>query len=302
LKTGKIMKASKIIFGFFVAHIIFLCVPATAISQTEKFGIVQYTPPKGWTKTPKDNVVAYSNLNQTTGGFCIITVYGATPGGGQAQNDFTKEWNNLVVKPLQAEANPKTETQLADGWTIIAGGAAVEFQGSKSVAFLTVFSGFGKTVSVLGVLNDESYMTQLAGFVSSIKLDKAAAANPEPQREESLPRAPAANAAAMHAAALVKEFENNEVRANHLYAGKRVRIFGTVNSIEIGKDGRVVLTFKSSVSTYGNARCYFSKSQGSRVATINAHEEATVEGTVRGWGGGFGGAKVFVLLEDCIVP
>jgi hypothetical protein len=296
------MKATKIILGLFVAHFICLCVPHMAFSQTENLGIVQYAPPKGWNKTPKENVVAFSKLDQTTGHFCIITLYGATPGVGNPQNDFTNEWNKLVVKPLQAEANPKTETRLADGWTVIAGGAAIEFQGSKSVVFLTVFSGFRKTVSVLGVLNDEAYMTQLVAFVGSIELEKAAADNPAPQREEALPPAPATKATAMHAAALVKEFESNEVRANQLYVGKRVRIFGTVNSIEVGKDGRIILTFKSSVSTYKNARCYFNKSQSSRVATINAHEEATVEGTVRGLGGGFDGAKAFLILEDCIVP
>jgi hypothetical protein len=301
LKTEIIMKASKTIFALLVVHI-FLCVPQMAFSQTEKLGIVHYTAPKGWTKTSKDNVVAFSNVNQSTGRFCIITVYSATPGAGNPQNDFTREWNNLVVKPLQAEANPKTETQLAEGWTVIAGGASIEFQGSKALAFLTVFSGFGKAVSILGVFNDEAYMAQLAAFVGGIELDKAAADIPIPQRKESLPSAPSANAATMHAAALVKEFENNEVRANQLYVGKRMRIFGTVNSIEVGKDGRIILTFKSSISTYKNARCYFSKLQETRVATINAHEEATVEGTVRGLGGGFDGVKAFLTLEDCIVP
>jgi hypothetical protein len=156
---------------------------------------------------------------------------------------------------------------------------------------------------------------QLAGKVlqnisgmppEKIRLDTETAAtaadNPTPAREETSLQVPATNAAAMHAAALVKEFESNEVRANQSYVGKRVRIYGTVNSIEVGKDGRIVLTFKSSIATYGNARCYFSKSQASRVAAINAHEEATVEGTVRGWEGGYDKAKVFVLLENCLVP
>jgi hypothetical protein len=128
-----------------------------------------------------------------------------------------------------------------------------------------------------------------------------AAANSAPLRE-----APgstvAANVGPMHIAALVKEFENNEVRANQLYIGKRFRILGTVDSIAIANDGRIRLTFKSSIGTYGNGRCYFRKSQSSRVAAINAHQEATVEGTVRGWEDGYGGAKVFVFLEDCIVP
>lgn len=154
---------------------------------------------------------------------------------------------------------------------------------------------------------------QLAGKVlqnisgmppEKIRLDTEAVAadNPTPERQETSLQVPAANAAAMHAATLVKEFESNEVRANQSYVGKRVRIYGTVNSIEVGKDGMIVLTFKSSIATYGNARCYFSKSQGSRVAAINAHEEATVEGTVRGWEGGYDQAKVFVLLENCLVP
>jgi hypothetical protein len=107
---------------------------------------------------------------------------------------------------------------------------------------------------------------------------------------------------AMHAAALVREFESNEVRGNQLYGGKRLRIYGTVNSIEIDNDGKIILTFKSSISSYGHARCYFTKSQGSRVAAINANEEATVEGSVRGLGGGLDGAKAFVVLENCIVP
>lgn len=303
INTMKFLISSyKQCFTLFILMAAGLFVPHTAFCQTEKLGSVKYTPPKGWTKTPKENVVAFSNLNEATGGFCIITVYGATASVGNPQKDFTKEWNNLVVKPLAAEANPKTETELADGWTAIAGGAAVEFQGSKSVAFLTVISGFGKTVSVLGVFNDESYMTQLVAFASSIELDKAAADNRAPQRDESLPQAPAANAPAVHVATLVREFETNELRANQLYIGQRMRFYGTVNKVAIENDGRISLVFKSSISTYGNALCYFSKSQGSRVAAINTNDVLTVEGTVFGWAKNYDFAKVFVVLENCVVP
>ena len=117
-----------------------------------------------------------------------------------------------------------------------------------------------------------------------------------------IPSAPVASVAAIHAAALVKEFESNEVRANQMYAGKRLRIFGTVNSIEIDNVGKIILTFKSSISTYNHARCYFPQSQASRVATLTANQEATVEGTVRGLGGGWEGAKAFLVLENCSVP
>src|SRR5688572_31794656 len=119
------MKASKIsrtiILGLFFTLTLGLFLPLTVYCQTEKLGIVSFTPPKGWKKTVKENVIAFSEVNETTGKFCIITLYGATPGTGSATGDFAREWNNLVVKPFMAEAGPKTETETADGWTMIAG-------------------------------------------------------------------------------------------------------------------------------------------------------------------------------------
>jgi len=147
----------------------------TVFCQTEKLGIVQYTPPKGWTKTPKENVIGFTEYNQATGKFCIITLYGATPGTGSGQGDFSREWANLVVKNMKAEENPKPEAQTADGWTILAGGSAVESEAGKAVAFLTVISGLGQTVSVLAVFNDPAYVKQVDSFISAIDLDKPAA-------------------------------------------------------------------------------------------------------------------------------
>jgi len=138
---------------------LFLFAAGTAFAQAEKLGIVNYTPPKGMTKTLKENVVLFSEFNQTTGMYCIITVYGATPGTGNAKSDFEREWNNLVVKALdKAEANPTVDTSTAEGWTIIAGGSPVESGAGKALAFLTVISGSGKTVSILAVFNDPAYL------------------------------------------------------------------------------------------------------------------------------------------------
>jgi hypothetical protein len=105
----------------------------------------------------------------------------------------------------------------------------------------------------------------------------------------------------IHAGKLVMEFEGNEVRANQIYGGKRVRVNGTVNSIEVQKNGLIVLTFHSPAGGYAQTQCYFNKSQTSRLAQFNGGQEAIVEGTVRGIGGGLGG-RAFVILEDCVVP
>jgi hypothetical protein len=157
----------------FVAAIFCLCAAPTVFCQTEKLGIVSYAAPKGWTKTPKENVVGFSEINQKTGGFCIITLYGATGGTGNPANDFTREWKRLVFSNLKVEANPTTETQVDGGWTMTAGGSAAEMDGGgKAVAFLSVFSGDGKTVSVLGVFNEQSYLPKLEAFVGSVEMDK----------------------------------------------------------------------------------------------------------------------------------
>jgi hypothetical protein len=289
--------------SLFLLMVICLGAPPINFAQTEKLGIVQYTPPKGWKKTTNENVVAFSEYNQATGIFCILTLYGATPSTGNTERDFKREWNNRVVIPLEAEANPQTATESADGLQATAGGAAIEFQGSKAFAFLTVISNGRTSVSILGVFNDEAYTARLAAFSSSIELTKAVAEIPTPRREEALPQqAPSSNVDAMHVAALVKEFENNEVRANQVWVGKRVRVYGTVNTIEVETNGQIVMTFKTSITTYKMAKCFFNKSQSSRVSALSAHVEATVEGTVRGFGGGFDNSKAFLLLENCIVP
>lgn len=165
-----------IFFGLLMAFAACLMMPHAVAGQSEKLGIIEYTAPKGWTKTPNENVVAFSEVNKATGGFCIITLYGATPSTGKPQSDFTTDWTNLVVKTLHADANPKTESETVDGWILTSGASPVEIEGSKSLVLLTVYSGFGKKVSVLAVFNDQSYVTQIRAFDAGLNFDKTASA------------------------------------------------------------------------------------------------------------------------------
>lgn len=165
----------KIITGLFFAFICGLSIPHVALGQTEKLGIVQYTPPRGWTRTAKaENVVAFSDIKQS-GVFCITTLYGATNGTGNPAGDFAREWNNLVAGQMRAdEKNPKPDMQSAEGWTILSGGSPVVAETGKALAFLTVISGFGQTVSVLAIFNDPAYVKQVDDFIRAIEMDKLA--------------------------------------------------------------------------------------------------------------------------------
>jgi hypothetical protein len=149
-------------------------------AQTERLGTVSYTAPKGFTKTLKENIVAFSSYDQATGKFCIITLYGATPGTGSPSGDFKREWKNIVLDNMKAEPNPKTESQDEYGWIATGAGSPIEFEGGKAFALLTVISGGGRTVSILGVFNDQALMAPLAAFSDSIELGKAVADAPAP--------------------------------------------------------------------------------------------------------------------------
>jgi len=165
---------------FFIASICLLLGLSHGVAaQSEKLGQVSYTPPSGYTKTSTvTNVVAFSTIDSATGQFCIITLYGARTSSGVAKTDFAREWNTYVVENFGAAANPATETQVEDGWTVTAGGTAVDIQGAKAFAFLTVMTGYGKTVSVLGVFNNESFLPPLTTFVSGLNIDKSVAVAP----------------------------------------------------------------------------------------------------------------------------
>ncbi len=229
------------------------------------------------------------------------SVYNGTPEPGDARlleigeaiGELMAE-NNIFGGSTERQKQEMYETMVI--FTMLVQAGAMEAKQNGDAASLETYRQLaGKVLQNISGLPPEK-----------IRLDPEAAAsvadNAVPQREEPLAPAAVANVAATHVASLVKEFETNEVRANQTWVGKRVRVYGTVNTIEIGKDGNIVLTFKSSISTYNNGRCFFNKSQSSRVAALNAHEEATVEGTVRGLGGGFDNSKAFLLLENCIVP
>src|SRR5258708_19595416 len=166
------MKVSKIILGLFIAQALCLSLPQTVSCQTETLDMIRYTPPKGWTKTTKEDAVVFVAVDKTNNTFCVLTIHSGTASSGNVEKDFAAEWKNYVVKPHQVESNPKTEKEMKDGWRVISGNAPFEREGIKSLAVFFVFSGFGKTTSILAILNSDAYLKPLAAFMETIKLDQ----------------------------------------------------------------------------------------------------------------------------------
>jgi len=154
----------------FFAVTIFLM--QSSIAQIETFDVTTYTPPKDWAKNSKEGSVNYSTINATAGTFCVVAIYASTKSTGDAQNDFTKEWNDLVVTPYKAAANPKTEITKSDGWQAVTGVSLIKIDSTNAFTILTVFSGYGKSVSILTTANDQSYSKNIDDLLATVKIDK----------------------------------------------------------------------------------------------------------------------------------
>ncbi len=162
-----------------VHFLLCLLVSAQVFSQTETFDIITYTPPKDWKKDAKQGVVNYTNVNSTTGAFCVIAIYASSASTGDAEKDFKNEWKELVVTPYKAEANPKTETETtADGWKTVGGASLVKMDGADVYMILSVYSGFGKKFSVRTSINDQTYVGEIDALFASMKLDKTKSVTP----------------------------------------------------------------------------------------------------------------------------
>ncbi len=157
---------------YLIKTISFFLLTIQAIAQTETFDIITYTPPKDWKKDAKPGVVNFTNVSTITGGFCVLTLYASMASAGDAHTDFSNEWKKLVVEPFNADSKPKTETETTDGWDIVAAAAPIKVDNADIYIFLTVLSGFGKTVSIRTSLNDEAYLKDMAAFLETIELDK----------------------------------------------------------------------------------------------------------------------------------
>jgi hypothetical protein len=239
-----------------------LLLAALAISaQTEKVDITEFTPPKGWTKTPKANAVVFSDLNKTTNTFCVLTVYEGTASSGEAGKDFAADWKTFVSKPFKIEENPKTETQTGDGWTITTGVAFIDVDGTRSLAMLTTFSGYGKTASVLAISNSDTYTRSVSDFLESIKLDKTQIA--------AQPAAPPTASAANSNKSLVGRWGTgtaaNSVSGNSVTYGSTA----AQKYYQFNADGTFSFTFSGYSGLVGYAGSFHMTTQETGVYSIN---------------------------------
>lgn len=166
----------KIIFAFAI-----LLISSKLLAQTETFDLATFTPPKGWKKETKENVVTFSFINNSNSTWCQIGIIKSTVSKGSIDLDFNNEWQELIVKNYGVTEKPEiNEAQEADGWKIKAGGGKFIFNNSNAIALLTTMSGYNRCISVVATTNSTDYLEQIQQFLETFDLKKPDKTTPPP--------------------------------------------------------------------------------------------------------------------------
>ncbi len=144
---------------------------------SETFDIATFQPPAGWKEQRKDGVVIFNTSNEQKGTYAMIMLFRSRASSGNAKSDFEDDWREFIAGQLAVKGKPEIEpAKMAEGYTIITGGAAFENDLGPAAVLMNTYSGHGKAFSAAGIFNSADYLPAIEAFASSIKLKKLGAA------------------------------------------------------------------------------------------------------------------------------
>jgi hypothetical protein len=177
--------------------LVLLLAASAAAAQVQTFDAVYFTPPSGWAVAQDRDHVTFSFIDSAARTYVMLAVYNSTAGSGDAEKDFSSEWNDVVGKSFSAGSAPRSSAgQSRAGLKFREGGAQVRQQnGQSSYVRLLVFPADRRRFSVMLVATNEKALEarQLAvqSFLDSLRLasQSTAAAKPaEPVGGSAAPR------------------------------------------------------------------------------------------------------------------
>ncbi len=149
-------------------------------AQKETFDLATFSPPAGWQRETSKDVVSFVKINNTAKTWCRISIFTSVASTGDINQDFNRDWQDLIVKPNQVSQAPLLQpVKTFDGWKTLRGTSNYVFQGSKSVAILNTVSGYGQVVSMTALTNGANYLPTIDAFFASVSVQKPATATPQ---------------------------------------------------------------------------------------------------------------------------
>ena len=149
----------------------------------EKFDIITYTSPNGWSKSSTPDTMTFSK-EDPNGNFCLITLYRSIDAGNDSKSNFDLSWASLVQEQLgtgKAEMQPPSSD---NGWETQVGSASFEKEGLQGAAILLTSTQNSRIVNILILMNSEAFQPEMETFLSSLDIAQTniAKANSNPSK------------------------------------------------------------------------------------------------------------------------
>jgi hypothetical protein len=118
--------------------------------------------------------------------WCRITIYKSIKSSGDPANDYTSEWNTLMVKNNWGMTTaPQPETETEDGWTSNSGVSPFTFENKDAYSLLSTISGYGVEISIVVLMNTQEFMPDVEKMLFSMDLQKPEVQSVAPVVEKS---------------------------------------------------------------------------------------------------------------------
>lgn len=142
-------------------------------AQPLTYDVFSATVPADWTKVENPNSnINYTTINQQKKAWCRVALFKHTDGSGNLQNDFTKEWNDIVTIAQPGVSTPvMSETKQVNGWSAITGTGQFMFDNRNCNILLRTFMDGQRCASVMAMTNDPAFFDNtIQAFLSSVSL------------------------------------------------------------------------------------------------------------------------------------
>jgi hypothetical protein len=162
--------------------LVLLLASSAVVAQTQTFDAVSFTPPQGWAAAQDRDHVTFTLIDSAARTYVMLAVYNSAPESGDAERDFSSEWNEVVGKSFSAESAPRsTGGQSRPGLKFREGSAQVRQQnGQPSYVRLLVFPADRRIFSVMLVATNEKALDArqpaVQSFLESLRLASPLAA------------------------------------------------------------------------------------------------------------------------------
>lgn len=142
-------------------------------AQVITYDVITATVPEGWTKVENENSnINYTKIDQKKKAWCRVAIYKHTAGTGNLQNDFNKEWTDIVTTAQPGVSAPVlSESIQVSGWSAITGTGQFSFDNRNCTVLLRTFMEGQRCASVMAMTNDLSvFETTIQSFLASVSL------------------------------------------------------------------------------------------------------------------------------------